>query len=205
MLPLLEVRRPSGVGGTGAESWNNVVLQFILAQKVPNVILVGRWAANIDGRLDGNLETLIVDRQSKRISVDESKQALRRGFQRTLTALKNAGVKIWVMKQVPLQDGAPHKRLARWALFDGKNLPKGVSVEAHKQRQQNVTEILSDPILKFDMVLDPADFCFDGNGRSKITNGTQSYYWDNDHLSAYGGEDLLQPLFEPVFRRITDQ
>ncbi|MBM79823.1 MAG: hypothetical protein CMJ78_04430 [Planctomycetaceae bacterium] len=202
MIPLLGTWRPSGVGGAGSESWNAMVLGYVRRNQIKNVILVGRWAVNIDGRTDGNMDSLIVDELSEFTVPSESRAAMLRGFQRTLKELNKDGIKVWVLKQVPLQDGFPHKRLLRWAFFGGGELPTGVSRDIHNQRQFNVDSIFKQPVFENVRILDPANYCFDGQGRSQISDGRRSYYWDNDHLTADGASTLLTPMLDPIFIEI---
>ncbi|MCX7424549.1 MAG: acyltransferase family protein [Planctomycetia bacterium] len=198
-VPLLGTWRPSS--GRQAVEWNQSVLEFVKSGRISNVILVARWAGNIEGQPNGKMNTLIVDEYSNDVCPEESKAALRRGFERTIAALKAVGVNVWVMKQVPLQATDPTKSLVL-AVYFGRRPPTGVTIETHMRRQSNVNEILDSLASSNLRILDPTDYCFDASGLSKIGDAESSFYFDENHLSKCGAEILLRPLLEPVFERI---
>lgn len=199
-VSLLGVWRPSSANR--AVEWNQEVLEFVRREKIRNVILVSRWAVNIEGRPDGKNDALIVDEQSRRVSRDESKQVLRRGLLRTISALQQEGVKVWIMKQVPLQDKNPLITLTQAAWSGVDRPPRGVSLENHRKRQENVDDVLNTLENGAVEILDPTEYCFDDTQRSLIGSFERSFYADDDHLSPFGAERLLREMLEPVFAEI---
>jgi len=195
--PLLGTWRPSS--DRSSIEWNQAMLDLVKARQVKNVFLVSRWAVNIEGRPNGNMETLIVDDESTGTSSEESKSALRRGLKKTLAELSRAGATVWIMKQIPLQKENPVRVLSRAAALPAGRAPKGVSLDDHRIRQANANAVLDEFAGDNVHILDPADFCFDSSGHSLIGGQGKSYYMDIDHLSPYGAGVLLRKMFEPVF------
>ena len=199
-VPLLDVWRPAR--NENLVDWNAAVLEFIRTRHVKNVFLVSRWAFNIEGRADGRTDFLIADSTSHEVSREEARQVMRRGLKRTLRQLRNLEVKVWIMKQVPLQSGDPRKSLCLAEIF-GETVPVGVSWEAHSSRQANVHELFASLPTEDVTLLDPAPFCFDDSGNSRIGDRDGSYYKDDDHLTDYGAETLLSDLLSPVFTELS--
>jgi len=202
MAPLLETWRP----GLRDEmvGWNRAVLQYVENHGIQNVILVARWAVNIEGRPDGKTDSLIVDEPAVQLTRETARAALGRGLERTVAALEAAGATVWIVKQVPLQKSDPMKALVLASLL-GRAQPSGITKTVHEQRQANVSEVIDVLQLRDSRRLDPADWCFDDLGASHIGRGGRSLYADPDHLSPYGAQTLLHPMLEPVFREIAER
>ena len=187
-------------------AWNDAVLQYIRDNKVSNVILVAKWASYIENLPNGRSGTLISEKQSRSNNSEEAKAAFRNGHMRTLIELQSLGAKTWILGQVPLQNFNPKLEIVSAEIF-GKALPHGVSLAVHQEMQINVNSII-DTITK-DLasvnVLDPAKYCFNELGHSKIWGDRGVYYTDDNHLSRLGANRLLRPVFESVFRELSDE
>lgn len=200
-VPLLGVWRPAeGVKGMTKRDWNQDVFQYLCDHPVKNVLLASRWALNINGRMDGTLDSLIVDGESKARTPAESCEAFVRALDRTIGPLEERGTHIWILGQVPLQRGNPPKRLF-YAALDEKGVPKGVTLQQHLDRQANVLKSLSQLKNGF-TYLDPVPCCFDGSGYSRIGDGGKSFYFDDNHLSPRGAEVLLEGLLDDAFTKM---
>ena len=183
--------------------WNNEVVDLVRRKNIQHVILVARWALYVEANPDGSLhERLIKDEQSVEHSPSESQMVLRRGLERTIDQLHAAGAKVWIVKQVPLQDSDPVRELVFAARQGQVDPPRGVTRQQHQERQASVNRVLSALASPDVIVLDPADYCFDEYDCSIIGSRDRSYYYDDDHLSPHGSRALLRPLLEPVFAEI---
>ncbi len=200
--PLVGIWRPDK--GRDVMQWNQAVIEFVKSRRIANVILVAKWAVYVHGRANGKTDTLVVDEYSTGIGLGQSRDALKRGLERTIAALEMAGANAWLVKQVPLQATHPARSLFLAACL-GRGLPRGVTVESHRTQQFEVDQIidsLRSPNLR---VLDPTCYCFDSSGRSKIGDAEGSFYVDEDHLSDRGAESLLRPMLSPACERIAVQ
>ncbi len=201
MVPLLGVWRPAeGVKGMTKREWNQDVFQYLCDHPVKNVILASRWAVNINGRLDGTMDSLIVDGESKARTPAESREAFVRALKRTIGPLEERGAHIWILGQVPLQRGNPPKRLF-YAALDEQGVPKGVTLQQHLDRQANVLKSFSQLRNGF-TYLDPVPYCFDHTGYSRIGDGGKSFYFDDNHLSPHGAEVLLEDLLDEALAKM---
>jgi len=189
--PALGTWRPKG--GKQVVPWREDVLDFVRQREITNVILVARWTYYIEGDTDGNMESLIVDETSPEANPVDALRALRTGLLATLNELEQAGVRVWIMKQVPLHPSHP-----RLLVNQSGGTSQGISLQAHRARNTKVQTIFSEvkPDVTF---LDPSTVCFDESGHSIIEGHGYSYYIDDDHLSPTGADRLLRGMFEDVF------
>lgn len=195
--PLLGAYRPKAKHKS--PPWNAAVVEFVRRHQIQHVILVSRWSANISIRDNGHTDALITDAENEALTPAGSRQVMRRGLQRTVNALTDAGARVWIMKQVPHQDRDPFRLMI--AADPATPLVTGVSRSEHLERQQEVERLFAQ--VKNATVLDPADFCFDAQGHSIVGTPEVCYYSDLSHLSTVGSVNLVQPLLEPVFQRIS--
>ena len=128
-------------------------------------------------------------------------EAIHHGLTRTVAELSREGARIWILGQVPEQDGDPNKALLRTYLF-GQEEPVGVSLQEHLTRQSAINQLFLSFAPNRVTFLDPAQFCFDAIGQSIVYDSEGSCYWDDDHLSTHGAETLLRELLAPVFGEI---
>lgn len=192
----------SSIGRKQVVEWNQAVLKFVKSRRISNVVLVSRWTLYVEGEANGNgYDRLIEDEHSSGACPEEAKAVFRRGFKRTIAVLEAEGVKVWVVKTVPVQAINPARSLAL-AVYWNRRPPTGVTVENHLKRQSGVNEILDSWRSSNLQILDPIDYCFDSSGLSRIGDAEGSFYHDDDHLSTHGAEILLRPLLGPVFEVI---
>lgn len=199
-VPLLGAWRP--LKGRKSLDWNQGVLEFIQENNVKHVILASRWAVNIEGGGKLKLAALIADRESRGLTPDEARGALARGLQRTLERLNELGVRVWIVGQVPSQEGHdPAKEAVRAILF-GNELPSGILLEEHLAHQGNVNRIFKSIDLPNVTVLDPTPHAFDDSGRSRICDEDGIFYHDDNHITSLGAEKLLAEILAPAFEEI---
>lgn len=160
-------------------AYNKAVLDFISRKHVKNVLLVGYWNGYI--RRGGNVG---------------------RGLEETIDALKDTGTRIWIMKQVPLQNCAyPPMALAVAAMHHQE--PKGLAISLEEERKKCRTEsqIFKGLTAKFSnvTVLDPTLLLTDSKGICYLEKNGRSVYYDGyGHLTIAGATELC-PLFRPIF------
>jgi hypothetical protein len=189
-----------------AVAWNESVLEYIREHRIPNVVLVARWAVNVEGRTDGKTDSLIANVESNEVSPLMAQRALEAGLTRTLDELESLGVKVFIVKQVPEQSYfSPQRTLVRSAYLGGEP-PKGVAISEHDARQSSANEIITACAQGRDFVrlVDPKESCFDTNGYSLLGNEHGSFYRDADHLSDFGADSLLRPLLDSVFTEMVE-
>ena len=182
-----------------ASLWNDEVLNYIQQHKVQNVILISRWAVGIEEGNDGDLSSLISDKQTNSKSTSDARQVFQRGLHETLQRLSSSVQRVFLIEQVPYQTLNPEHQIVRAALNE-EGIPLGVTLETHQQRQLHAHKIMMQVTAKFENVflVDPTAHCFNEHNQSVIAVSHGVLYADNDHVSPLGAEVLFRPLLEPV-------
>lgn len=179
------------------ELWNQSVVEYVRAKRVPCVLLVARWDVKVEGRPDGRLDTLLLDRHSHNATRAEAQFAFERSLRRTIAALQQAGASVWVMQQVPTQSTDPIRALVRAARRGMGSPPSGIPLSEHVARQRRVSEAMERSCGDNVRFIDPTPYCFDTAGNSILGGGGRAYYCDEDHLSPLGARRLLAAPLAP--------
>ncbi|MEM9367669.1 MAG: acyltransferase family protein [Planctomycetota bacterium] len=186
-------------------AWNRAVLDWIRQHRPRLVILIARWAVNVEGRPNGAMDSLIVDEVDPEPSRQNAIGALDRGLAEIAESINSLETEILVVPQIPLQAKDPQKSLLR-ASFFGFSEVSGISLEEHQLRQSRVTQCLEKLEQRYDHVhiLPIRDAFFDQLGWSRLGDSKGCYYCDRDHLSTHGAEQLLAAPFQSVFAKLRE-
>jgi peptidoglycan/LPS O-acetylase OafA/YrhL len=152
------------------------VLDFVRAQKVPQVILTAAWNYHFE----------------------EGGAQIKQSLLETLAQLKETGAKVWVMEDVPNHTFDVPRRLAAAVLFGGDVEALGVPLTEHRSASALQHKVLRGLAPQHCTVLDPAGLLFNAQGFCRLASDGSSLYTDGSHISAHGAA-LLRPLFSPVF------
>ena len=82
-------------------------------------------------------------------------------------------------------------------------VPRGVALSEHRERQKNVNRILSSIHSDNYHLLDPTDYFYDGSENSNIGSIGElnvAYYRDLHHVTFAGSEAILRPLLNTMFQ-----
>ncbi len=165
-------------------SINNAIVDFIIKQHIPDVIIVAAWNAYDDGTNQGT-------------------DTICRDLKITIDAFKGTGTKIWVMRSVPAQKWNVPKALATTVCYGGNIEELGPTLseilKSYDSRRQDA--ILNGLHGSAVTILDPTMFFVDQKGRCRLTEGGEALYCDNNHLTVQGAM-MLRPLFEPIFKGV---
>lgn len=102
--------------------------------------------------------------------------------------------------QVPRQNFDPNAVIAR-SLYFNYPFPKGISKLQYQMRKESLIEFFEKTKELGCELIDLPDNFFDENGMSFLGNESESYYWDDDHLSPLGVEELLEPTLREWLNR----
>lgn len=198
--PLLGVTRPDERQYDCPE-FNDAVLELIRTEGVENVFLVARWNVNALGRgryelATGEEEIFINDEHSQEKSLDENMRTFERGMSRTLERLSTAGVRAFVVLQVPGMDVRVPQYLAARAR-EGRSAEMRLALESGWERHRLMQDRITAIAARYGAaVVDPAEvLCSDRE--CLIAKDGYNVYRDDDHLSVKGAL-LLQPWLEQI-------
>ena len=195
--PLLGVSR-TAMRAFPCEAFNAAVIDLIRRDAaLTTIIIASRWTLTADGRRylnEGGADTFVRDAASHGASLDENRAVFRRGLERTLAALRDAGKRVFVVGPIPEVGFDVPTTLARNLWFR-----RGFQIEptrdAFMQRQRFVLDTLTDLESQFAFVLIRPDRILCDDRRCSVGTDDRPLYVDDNHLSITGARSL-QPLFE---------
>jgi peptidoglycan/LPS O-acetylase OafA/YrhL len=158
------------------------VVDFARRHRVQNVILICYWGAYAQ----------TVDQQYCELP------EFSRDMLRTVTALRETGANVWILKQVPVYTLSVPQKLARMCQAGLINAQGVTAFEDHNRGRVAYHELIESMTALGAKVLEPRPFLADAEGNIPGHFGGESLYADTNHLSPAGAL-LLRPLFEPVF------
>lgn len=164
--------------GKDSIPYNQAVLERIRRERVPKVLLVSFWDFYL--------------------GADKTTERIRAGLHETVRALKEAGVKVWILRQVPRQRWNVPRALATTVFLGGDPEKMGLPLQDHLKsytRQEPIFEGLAGNGV---ILLDPTPYFIGPSGLCLAVKDGQVLYHDSHHLSIDGAL-RLRPLFEPLF------
>jgi len=174
--------------------FNEQTMSKVRSLGIKDVVLASNWSLYVYGREDGDKKVLLN-------AADDTAQAEQRmaaALKARVAALREAGVQVWLFKEVPLQRKGIINRLTSLARIGRSAEGLGRPLEEHLARQHFLSELFTsmseaDPGVH---VIDPTPMmCADGVCSIEVNGHSQ--YKDEDHLSD-AGSARLSPLFAPL-------
>lgn len=189
------------------------VIGFIKESGIRKVLLIARWTLYTEGYSEAELhfeekgqrleDGLIRDAESPQISTrEDARRAFTNNMGEMLDQFEQAGIRVWIVKQVPEQLGP----IAMPWLFKNLQFPTvpllGTSPERHRDRQAFSDQCFARWARSNIQLVETLDGCFNAQGRPTLTAEGRACYRDNDHLSRFGAKYLIMERFDEVFEAI---
>lgn len=168
-----------------SKSWCEAVVEHVRHKQIPNVILAANWQwyFGITKQAQPNRELV-----EKLVA--------------TVTALQQAGAKVWIFKTVPKEP--VHVRMGmEKAILKGSPGITGVTKANYLAAASLEDEIFAAAVSKGANILNPLPFFFAGRDNCLIELSGHLLYNDDNHLTPDGAL-LLAELFQPVFTKRAD-
>jgi peptidoglycan/LPS O-acetylase OafA/YrhL len=177
-LPLVDFS-PTRLG-VAPEEYDEAVLDRILEEDFDLVLLAGYW------------------------SRDSEHPDFRPSLRETIAALLATGVRVVILRDVPIQEGVTGSLIAT-PLRRGTDLDDlGVTLAEHREHQRSADEALIELAGEFVTLADPTPFLLDDTGRCRIVMNGECLYSDRHHLSLVGAH-RLKPLFADLLYPLRPQ
>jgi peptidoglycan/LPS O-acetylase OafA/YrhL len=197
--------------GPDAARVNDAIFRSIKSEGIKHVILVARWSLYVEGtnRVEklatgDNENQLVTDSESTVRSHSNAMDALSRQMWQLALQCRSAGIKLWVLRQVPeAGENDVARQVFMWKRFPLLNAPpiKSGTRADYLNGQELLDRCFKLIATAGARICDSDRFCFDAMGRT-INFGDRACYRDRNHLTRYGAERFLRPIFVPVFQEI---
>ncbi len=203
--PLLTVYRLDQPARHKCRQFNDTAARLIVENGIRTVFLISRWTVYSDGHNEegpqSGKRTLIASAAHSKASRASSKLAFADGLERTLAALKGAGVRVVLVEQVPEHQALVPTLLARATATGQDASDLALGKPTHLARQAYV-------VSQFDRLasggkvarIDPASLLCPAD-RCMMSESGNVLYNDYQHVTTIGAR-LLKPLFEAEFKRL---
>ncbi|MBL50242.1 MAG: hypothetical protein CMP28_15030 [Roseibacillus sp.] len=175
--------------------YNAQVLAAIDRGRFTHVLLVGKWSYYYHVGADSHQSSLTDDLGGDR----SSSVVFKDGFRRTISALRERGIEVLILKQVPVQRLNPSATLWHAERFGYDQDRIGVPIAEHLDYQKPVDEFFDSLGGPGVTILDPLPLLALENGHTRVQFGSKILYYDYHHLSVDGAKHL-RSLLEPYFR-----
>jgi len=174
--PVLDYQSPFAGSLRGAPEVAETVVKFVAKQRIPNVVLVGRWASYYPTDI---VRTRLLE---------------------TIRQLEAAQARVFVVMEVPFPDFDVPRLAAITAMHDGDLAHLGITPETYAKRNETMYPIFSAAADAGATILDPTPYFFNRRGLFAAVDGNQALYGDTMHLTESGAHRLI-PLFETAVKR----
>lgn len=190
---------------------NEERLNYIITNKIQNVILVCRWQHKVWGskqseRMIGKdfKSPMVVDNEEVKFNHIESFKALERQYRSMILELLQNDINVFVLTQVPVaskpevaRDFWKHKLYGNFNEYSNLD---SLNKEEFLNSRDKVYNLFNTIEHRYYKILDPVDLFFDKNG-ALVLSEERSIFRDEDHLTSYGSKKL-RPLFIPIFNEM---
>lgn len=150
------------------------VVKFAVDQHVQTVVMAARW------------------------NVFTFDPAFEESLRHTVNRLVSAGLKVVIVRDVPLQAGDVPWLLAKTSKLGGDVRTIGVPLDVHREKNKIADAIFAKLAGPNITILDPAPSLVDDTGLCRAEYNGDAMYFDSDHLTVTAAL-RLKPLFEPIF------
>ena len=168
--------------GMGLDSleFNQSVFEHIQQLGIKNVILVGAWSG-----YQGAGET------------HPSSGTFEESLVETVRALRSAGVRPWILLEIPAQGFDVPRVLAQYTMSGEPIEPLCAKPNPDEYAIVSVPGLVQRLEEAGAMILDPRPYCLSEDGTYyRAAEGGKALYRDAGHLSIHGAEVILLPLLE---------
>jgi peptidoglycan/LPS O-acetylase OafA/YrhL len=207
--PLLDVYR--NLGRTPPNPEVEKIVEFIVKNEISDVILIARWSAYVEGYSESDLifeergksfdQFLIGDQNTEVFSPADAKRVLDSQLAKIIERFSNSGIKVWLIQQVPEQEGPTAFPLLMGKLgFSVRYYP--TDFKAHEDRQRVTNKILKSMENIGATVVATQSLLFDEQKEPILFVDGRACYVDNDHLTLYGVRKFLGPPLGQLMREI---
>lgn len=187
---------------------NQRVFDYVKANQVKKIFLVGRWSVYTDGGYDGTEATWIGITHGSKKNKALARKAFESGLKQTVAAYASIGTKVYIVEQVPQQTHGVKDLYYkiynnRTDANDVHKVSKSirelsVTKHQHLQLQSFVSQLFKQYAQTGQLNLINFDEIFCDSEKCLIGTDKYSYYFDNNHLTTVGGRMVVDELVKYI-------
>lgn len=191
------------------EKTKKVIEKKIIASGTKNLILMSRWVARCEGYSDAEMIgrqpdfraiSMVVNEESPEAGLESSPRILVQHLEELALRLKEYGIQITLLHQVPETTSTETKKLVyaqiHFPFFNDLADRTTTLAQYHKRRKRSDEAFAKLPSGLINIV-DPTETFFP-NGEALKIYDEESFYLDDDHLTAAGALHYLTPVFREI-------
>lgn len=190
LLGIQSLRGAAYMALYNCQKLNERIFDFIKAQGIRRVVLIGRWTYYTGGVIRPNERNPISMDVARGDSMEFARQSFDYGMEKTVREYRRVGVEVLLVNDTPQQEMGPIQALKLSGLEVDRVNERAVTWQRHQDDQAWVRariadmQLLGATVIDFDDVLcRPGEIC-------PLTMKGKSLYYDSDHLSVYGAMTL---------------
>ncbi|WP_018971051.1 acyltransferase family protein [Rubritalea marina] len=193
---------------------SHVVCQAIIDSGCQHLMLISRWSNKVQGfnEIDQDrhtaaeeIENYLSDYRTDSYTKEQSGEVLRRNFVSMVEKFHNAGVKVWILKQVPeteyLNGARDFLKMQAYPCLNPIQ-QRFVQSEAAYDQRQNAVEKIYQSLQPYNVELIDVKPLFYSSGEPASIFAQRSYYRDDDHLTKAGVERFLEVPLTRFLERV---
>lgn len=183
--------------------FNHRVEKALAEQNFSDVVLAARWSLYLYGQMSGDIEHALKDPTTGKYVRTIAEQRFADGLRQRIAGLRAAGHRVWLVKEVPLQEIIVPYRLSRLAMLNRPVTDEGLPVSHHLKREAFISQLFDELAAADDgvSVLDPAPRLCGADGLCRVELNGRALYTDDNHLSEVGAR-YVEAFLDPLFRSL---
>ncbi len=185
---------------------NEKIARFAKLNHVQDVYLVARWTYYTDGDYtSGRLRYIGLQPETK-ATMENSRLAFSEAINKTAALYQQMGIRLHVVRQVPMQYVDAKNIYWKAASNDSQQLNKNLLALSVEQSRFDQFMTFNDSAWKTNHYIDYVDFSplFCQSGKCLVGTADESYYSDSNHLTTAGALLLKEALHGNYLKAIGD-
>jgi peptidoglycan/LPS O-acetylase OafA/YrhL len=201
--PLLGLR--FGLTSRDGTDFEPVVRKLVDETPFTAALLVARWPVYLQAGEHGARNFILIDEEGRSVTGEKAKALFVRQLHATIRYLEDRGMRVHLLRHVAYQPLSVPETIAQ-ARLRGRDVNAfAVPLTEHRREGTAVNRLLDEAVAGTGAVLhDPLPYFTDANGLYLMARDGLALYTDRSHLSPFGSREL-RPLFEPLFRELSEK
>lgn len=179
--------------------YKSIVKNQILESKVKNVIIASNWTVYVKGNEGGARRN--VNTEDGFGGDEEALDDLKKNMLLFIEELREAGLSVWIVNQVPNQEHEVPRLVAKASSKNLLNDLRGSSMGAYLERSGEVVNFINGLASDKVRIIQPEKVLFNGT-ESIIQIDGHPLYYDENHLTVIGA-NLLREQFSECFKTMS--